>query len=216
MKRISVRGSGAGNYRGSVINPLDYEPWTGDTIAFDGGYLAVMYTYNENSVERKVVRIEGDGTLTNEYSYSSDGKDYLISSIASFGGKLYISAYIVDLEDIDIEELCRREDNGDGISDEEYTEMMKNAYTAVLLVTGPEGGEPQVFYEVKGETSVRPLEVRDNRLVWTVESIVNAHFTPIYSSRAQEWTVMLVEYHFDEDGNLIDTVDTGEPAITWG
>ena len=206
-----------GKYLGSVANPLDYDPWIGETVSFDGGYLAVMYTYDENGgAARKVVRIEADGKLANEYSYSSNGNDYLISGIKVFGGKLYISAYIVDIKDIDFNELYRRAQNGDEISDEEYTDIIKNAYTAVLLVTEPEGGEPQVFYEVKGGLcDNRPIEIRDNRLVWTVESIANAHFTPLLNSRVQEWTVTLVEYHFDANGTLVDTVDTGDSSVEW-
>jgi hypothetical protein len=206
-----TRLSEGGENLGSVIEPMDNEVWACDAAAFDGGYLAVIYeTINNNekiNLKQSVVRIEKDGTVAGIYSYSSEGKDYTILSIAPFGGKLYISAQLNDR--IDYGALWMRNSNGEDISDEEYTELAKQSTTAFLLVTDEPGGEVRVFYEIKGAVPHDPLKVEDGKLVYSVGVVVKAHYTPIINTRTKEWTLGLIEYVFDAEGALVETREVG-------
>ena len=209
---VTRLGAGGENL-GSVITPVGSAAWVCDAIAFDGGYLAVLYDLDRP--EQRVIRIDADGALANEYSYSEDGREYRIRSIAVYEGRIYISAYTLDSEYL-YDGLNERFIAGETIPDEEYTERVKNAYTAVLLVTDGGGGEPRVFYEVKGSQAVVPLRTESGMLVWTVQTAVTAHFTPIYSSRAADMTVAVHEFLIGPDG-VVSEREVGEPtmAMNW-
>ena len=88
--------------------------------------------------------------------------------------------------------------------------MVRDNYTAVLLLCDPEGGAPETFYSVKGSLGGK-LTVNDaGELAWDVESVVNTFFSPATSSFTIGGTCQLFRYTFDAAGTLLHQEDTGE------
>ncbi|MBO4384026.1 MAG: hypothetical protein J5854_01230 [Clostridia bacterium] len=200
-----------GKYAGTVFNPTETDVWVCDTVRFDGGYFAILY--DNSTLKQRLIRIDADGSLANEYSYSDDGREYRLSSIALFEGKLYISAVAVDGELI--RELNARAAKGETIGSEEYTEFLKKAYTAVLLVTDAGGGAPRVFYESKGSQPPYPLKVENGKLVWTVLTVVSAQYTPAYGYKG-DIVIDVREYLIAPDGSVSEFESSASAAdIDW-
>ncbi len=81
---------------------------------------------------------------------------------------------------------------------------------AAVLLCDPEGGAPETFYSVKGSLGGK-LRVNDaGELVWDVESVVNAVFSPMTSSFTIGGTCQVFRYTFDDAGTLLSQEDTGE------
>ena len=95
-------------------------------------------------------------------------------------------------------------------SEEEFTEAVKNAYTAVLLVCDATDSEPRLFYEVKGAEGMTLTVNEDGRLSWEVHSIYSAAFSPWYGSRPFNANVKIYKYLFTGEGGFVESVDTGE------
>ena len=193
-----------GNYLGSVVNPTG-SAWVCGAVGYEDGYLAILY--DNEVLEQRVVRVDRDGRLAGEFSYSENGNDYRITDVEYFAGKLYVSA---ELEDADIVRSLY-EGEPKNMDAEEFTPYAKEIFTAVLLVCDKDGGEPGEFYRVKGAISGE-LDTEDGRLVWQVGGITSAVFRPLFGSRSSDIDVNLWNYVFGADGKLLDTLDTGEGA----
>ena len=88
--------------------------------------------------------------------------------------------------------------------------MVRDNYTAVLLLCDPEGGAPETFYSVQGSLGGK-LAVNDaGNLAWDVESIVNTFFSPATSSFSIGGACQVFRYTFDNAGALLSQEDTGE------
>lgn len=200
-----------GKYAGTVFNPTDTDVWVCDSVSFDGGYFAILY--DNSTLKQRLIRIDANGTLANEYSYSEGGSEYRLSSIALFEGKLYISAVAVDSELI--RELNARAAKGETIGREEYTEFLKQAYAAVLLVTDAGEGAPRVFYEVKGSQAPYPLKVENGKLTWTVLTVISANYSPAYGYKG-DWVIDALEYLISPDGSVSE-FESSAPAedVDW-
>ena len=88
--------------------------------------------------------------------------------------------------------------------------MVRDNYTAVLLLCGPEGGAPETFYSVKGSLGGALRVDGDGGLSWDVESVVSTFFSPATSSFTIGGTCRVFRYFFDGAGNLVRQEDTGE------
>ena len=98
--------------------------------------------------------------------------------------------------------------NSYDISNEELTPLVRDNYTAVLLLCDPEGGEPETFYSVKGSLGGR-LDVEDT-LKWDTEGVAETFFSPYTSSFTIGGTCRVYRYSFDKSGVLVERDDTGE------
>ena len=88
--------------------------------------------------------------------------------------------------------------------------MIRDNYTAVLLLCDPQGGAPETFYSVKGSLGAG-LTVNDaGELVWEVESVANTFFSPATNSFTIGGTSQVFRYTFDAAGTLLSQEDTGE------
>lgn len=100
-----------------------------------------------------------------------------------------------------------------GISSEELTPMVRENYTAMLLVCDPVSGTPQEFYSVKGSLGSELAISDTGELLWSVESITSTFFSPATSSFTIGGTSCVYQYTFDNSGQLIrqeKTVETVE------
>lgn len=134
-----------------------------------------------------------------------------------FGGRIYLSAYAVPkqsdkngrYEISNILNYVFARENFE-ISSKELTPIVRDNYTAVLLLCDPNGGTPETFYSVKGSLGGK-LKVNDmGELVWNVESIINTFFSPVTSSFTIGGTCQIFRYTFDDTGILLNQEDTEE------
>ena len=105
--------------------------------------------------------------------------------MVEFAGQVYLSSYAVPKQR---DEGGRHEiasvldyvfSKGDWeISSEELTPLVRENYTALLLLCDPEGGSPKTFYSVKGSLG-ESLSVNDSgQLEWHVDSVTSTFFSP--------------------------------------
>ena len=139
-----------------------------------------------------------------------------------YDGKVYLSAYAVTLSDSGIYDSYRgeiwdildyvfRKDQND-VSDDVVLSMLKDQYTATLLVCDPDEGTPHTFYSVKSSFG-GPLSLNaEGKLEWDVQSLVSAYFSPMTSSFTIGGTCRVYRYTFDENGALKSRTDTNETA----
>lgn len=186
----------------------------GNVVRFGDGYLAQL-TGGESA---RIAKLDREGNLLDSFTYEEDDCDYCIIDMAEFGGRVYLSAYTVPKQTDEwgnrheisnvLEYVFSRESWE--ISSEELTPIVRDNYTAVLLLCDPEGGAPETFYSVKGSLGGK-LAVNDaGELVWDVESVTNTFFSPATSSFTIGGTCQVFRYTFDEAGCLLRQEDTGE------
>lgn len=190
------------------------------------GYLVQterVYAYGETDGESNtgggrssLVKLDHTGNVINNFVYESEECDYYITDMAEFEGNVYLSAYAVPKQ---IDEGGRHEIanildyvfNRDNcvISSEELTPIVRDNYTAVLLLCDPIGGEPRNFYSVKGSLG-GALFVENDQLKWNTERIVSTFFSPATSSFSIGGNSLVYRYSFDSSGVLTGYEDTGE------
>ena len=173
-----------------------------------------------SGVEReyaRILRMDREGRITGDFSYKGDDCEYYITDMAEFGGRVYLSAYAVPQQE---DEGARHEianildhifeQKNMEISDEELTPMVRDNYTAVLLLVDPEVGTPETFYSVKGALGGKLSVTKNGILEWDAESIVSTFFSPATSSFTIGGKCKVFRYTFDASGNLLGQEDTGE------
>jgi len=187
------------------------------------GYLVQLSSYLENEHAR-IVKLDHDGNLIGDFSYGADDAYYYITDMAEFGGKVYLSAYAVPaLPDgessaggrYEIAAVLNKlfENQVWEIPDEVLTPMVRDNYTALLLVCDPMGGEPETFYSVEGSLGGKLSVNEQGELVWDVESIASTFFSPATSSFTIGGTCQVYRYAFDGSGTLARQVKTDETTI---
>ena len=164
--------------------------------------------------------MDSNGDLIENYTYEEDGFEYYLTDMIEFGGRVYLSAYTAP-------------DHGDAggrseiaaildyifsnglynVTDEELTPLVRDNFTAVLLVCDPESVTPETFYSVKGSLGME-LSMNDSgELEWETWNFVSAHFSPATSAYSIACDCKVFRNTFDEEGTLIDSSDTGK--IEW-
>lgn len=214
----------------TLLKKLDVGDYgVSNAVRFGDGYLVQLSSYVENEHAR-IVRLDHDGNLIDDFSYSAEDAQYYITDMAEFGGKVYLSAYAVPLLADDessaggryeiatvLNELFERLESGEGnaweISDEELTPMVRANYTAVLLVCDPRGGEPETFYSAEGSLGGKLTVNEQGEMTWDVESIASTFFSPATSSFTIGGTCQVYRYTFDGSGTLVSQVKTDETTV---
>lgn len=181
------------------------------------GYLVQLGSKIEGETAR-VAKLDRDGNLIDNFTYEGEDCAYYLTDMVEFGGRVYLSAYAVPKQTDDwgsryeisnILEYVFAKENWE-ISSEELTPLVRDNYTAVLLLCDAEGGAPETFYSVKGSLGGE-LAVNDaGELMWDVESVTNTFFSPATSSFTIGGTCQVFRYTFDTAGNLLQQEDTGE------
>ena len=189
---------------------------------------------NKSTNVERIVRVDQDGNLTDAFAYTSEDCYYYITDMAEFAGKLYLSAYSVPrlsdegdnagtrydiaavLKYIDDNNLNQYNETPPSDNDNLYSEipnevllpLLRNHYTAVLLVCDPSEGTPQTYYSVQG--SLGGKLTAGDELAWDVESFSSA----VYCSFTSAWTIsgtcQVFRYSFDTNGTLLSQEKTDE------
>lgn len=180
------------------------------------GYL-VQLGHRMDGQTARVVKLDREGNVIDDLTYAGEDCDYTITGMIEFGDRAYLSAYAVPKQ---TDEGGRHEianildylfDNGImEIPSEELTPVVRDNYTAVLLVCGPEGGAPETFYSVKGSLGGKLAVNGAGELEWDVESVTSTFFSPATSSFTIGGTCQVFRYTFDAAGTLARQEDTGE------
>ncbi|HAN21905.1 MAG: hypothetical protein A2Y15_06135 [Clostridiales bacterium GWF2_36_10] len=182
------------------------------------GYIAQL---GNQTTGESLVKINADGSLSDSFTYTSDEEEYFITDIIEFGGNVYLSSYSVPkLDDgestaggrYDIAAILNYIFDNEyfEISNEELTKLVRDNFTAVLLVCNPESGLPQEFYSVKGSLGGKLAMNDTGMLLWNVESITDTFFSPMTSSFTIGGASYVYRYTFDVTGKIISQEKTGE------
>ncbi len=182
-----------------------------NAIRLGDGYLVQL----DSSNGANIVKLGRDGKIMDKFVYESDDCDYRITDMAEFEGKVYLSSYAMpeksseswrEIDDI-LDGLIK--ENGMEITNEELTPLLRDNYTAVLLVCDTKTGIPETFYSAKGSLGGE-LDVSDDTLRWNAESINGASYFPYTSSFSVALNCKVYRYSFDKTGALLGCEDMGE------
>ena len=183
---------------------------------FDGGYLVqlVNYTYTEPKNEY-IVKVDYDGHITDAFTYTDSESDYFITDMIEWGGKIYLSAYAVPKLPVEHPYETYWIDKQLGkdiftVTSEELTPVVRDNYTAMLLVCDPKSGTPQAFYSAKGSLGGNLAISETGTLLWDVKSIVTTSYHPLVSSFPLQGTCDIYRYTFNQAGTLLSQEKTGE------
>lgn len=196
----------------------NYGIW--NAARFEDGYMVQLGSYMTNE-HAKIVKVDREGNITESFSYGDEDSYYYITDMIEYNGNIYLSAYAVP-------RLANEDQSAGGryeiagvlnylfdnniweISCDELTPMVRDNYTAMLLVCEPNAGKPQEYYSVNGSLGGK-LSVSDTgNLLWDVESITSTFFSPATSSFTIGGTSYVFRYTFDTSGMLISQEKTGE------
>ncbi len=171
-----------------------------------------------------LMKVNDDGSTSDSFSYSSADMDYYITNMIEYNGNVFLSAYSVPkLNDDENNAGGRNEiarilnyifDNKKvDISSTELTKLVRDNFTAILLVCNPESGVPNEFYSVKGSIGAKLLINEDNKLIWETESISDTYFSIATSSFSIGGASYIYKYEFDETGKILKIEKTDEIKV---
>lgn len=186
--------------------------WVRNAVLFGDGYLV--------QCGNDILKVDREGNITDSFSYSDDNFVYTITDMLEFNGSIYLSAYAVPQLSEDeptygrskIARILRylHDNNIWDISSEELTPLVRDNYTALLLVCEPSTGEPREFYSVKGSLGGELAMSGAGELLWDVESITSTYYSPATSSFTIAGTSYVFRYTFDASGTLVSQTKTDE------
>lgn len=195
----------------------NYGIW--NAVRTGDGYLVQLGSYVDDEYA-KIVKVDAEGNLTDSFSYSAEDRYYYVTDMVEFGGNVYLSAYTTPKNEdapysgghYEITPILDRlfENNRVDISSEELTPMVREIYTAVLLVCDPQNGTPKEFYSIEGSLGGLLTLGEDNTLQWDVESITTTEFSPFTSAYSIRGTSYVYRYTFDRTGTLLHQQKTGQ------
>lgn len=201
-----------------ITRDLDYGFW--DATTFGDGYI-VQLGNNIRKEFATIAMVDREGNITKTLTYESDDAMYRVNDMIEFNGKIYLSAYAVPNLAEDENSYGGRDEIAPilgqvfeskdwDIPSEELTPMVRQRYSAVLLVCDPDAGAPQEFYTVKGSLGGKLAVSDEGELLWDVESITRTFFSLGTSSFTIGGTCYVFRYTFDDAGRWIGLAKTNE------
>ena len=186
------------------------------------GYIIQLGSYNTDEYAR-IVKVNSKGIITDSFTYDSDDSYYFIKDMIEYNGNIYLSGYSVPL-------LGAGESNAGGrydiaavlnyifdnkmydISNDELTKLVRDNFTAVLLVCDLSSGIPKEFYSVIGSLGGKLALSDSKKLIWDVESITDTFFSLMTSAFTIGGSSYVYRYTFDENGIILNQEKTAEIA----
>jgi hypothetical protein len=215
LTKYAMDGSLISSYKNEVGN---YGIWNAARLG--DGYIVQLGNYTKDEHAR-IVKVGHDGTITDSFNYASEEEDYYITGIKEYNGSIYLSAYTVPSLKSDESNAGGRTDIARvlnyifdnkkfDISSQELTRLVRDNFTAVLLVCEPSSGVPQEFFSVKGSLGGKLALSEKGTLLWDVESITDTYFSPETSSFTIGGVSYVYRYTFDEKGTILGQEKTNE------
>ena len=191
----------------------------GKVSRFSDGYIVKLQHYADKD-QAHIIKVDNEGNITDRFIYSSENSYCFVTDMIEFNGKIYLSAHAVPKVEEKIPSVGRTEiaaildyiDHRFNISSEELTPVVRNNFTAMLIVCDPDVGTPQEFYSVKGSLGGELSVGESGELLWDVESITTVSFSPYTSAYTFRGSSYVYRYTFDASGALISQEKTGEVA----
>jgi hypothetical protein len=194
-----------------------------DGAVLEDGYLVRIGSSLKGQTAR-VAKIDRDANILEIYDYGEEDRNYTLTGMVQYGGRIYLSGYatpkrtdtkehpFINPSRDELYDVLQKifQDGRWDIPSEELTPMVRDQYTAILLVCDSDIQTPKTFYSVKGSLG-GVLSVNANgELEWDVESITSTFYSPITSSFTIGGQCAVYRYKFDENGTLLGQDDTGE------
>ena len=216
LSEYDLNGNALSFHKTEVGN---YGIWNAAKLGDD--YIVQLGSYTTD--QSRIVKVSRDGVIMDSFAYGSDDSYYYITDMIEYNGCMYLSAFSVPV-------LENEENNAGGrydiaavlnyifdnqmlnISNEELTKLVRDNFTAVLLVCNPASGIPQEFYSVKGSLGGKLSLSDSDKLSWDVESITNTFFSPGTSAFTIGGASYVYRYTFDVNGTILSQEKTGEIA----
>jgi len=167
--------------------------------------------------------IDYEGNIYDTLSYRDDKYVYNFTDMIEFQGHLYLSAYTHPKSDdcnlgreggyaikYMLDKILSGEKSSGEFTSEELTPLIRDSYTAVLLVCDLKDGIPEVFYTVNGSKGGKLSVNNMGELQWNVESITTGYEAIYSNSHTFYGTCKVFRYTFDENGKLLNQEETGE------
>ena len=180
-----------------------------------GDGFAVQLISSSWEEPNKVVRVNENCMACQTFTYDNEAVDYYITDMLVVNDKLYLSSYAVPKakDEGGRHEIASildylQENKILSIGSAELTPIVRENYTAMLLVCDAESGIPQQFYSVKGSMGGRLTYTSAGTLLWDVESIASTFFSPATSSFTIGGSCIIYRYAFI--GNKVIEQKTGE------
>ena len=177
-------------------------------VHFGDGYLIV---YGKSYL----LRTDRQGNVIGDFAYSTEDAVYSFNDVIEYGGKIYVSAYAVPKENTEGNrgELSKilqyiHDSRIFPISSEELTPMMRENYSAVLLICDPDVGTPEAFYSVKGSIGGALSYTEDGNLRWNVNDITSSYYSPFTNAYTFLLYCTVFQYEFDNTGVLVNRIET--------
>jgi len=220
LSEYDLKGSALGSQQAEVGN---YGIWNAARLG--DSYIVQLGSYT-NDEHARIVKVSGDGNIVDTFTYDSDVCHYYIADMIEYNQSLYLSAYSVPRLADETKDAGGRYDIAAvlnyifdnqrfDISNEELTKLMRENFTAVLLVCDSASGIPREFYSVAGSLGGKLALSGSNTLCWDVESITDSFFSPMTSAFTIRGTNLVFRYTFDAAGAIIDQEKTGEMTAFW-
>ena len=192
-------------------------------VRLPDGYLVSM----KRSLDGKMahlVKVGFDAQPIVSFDYEGEDCSYVINSMVRYGGKIYLSGYSVPIKERDKDQPVQVFERGEiqdiimrflgsgkfEVSSEELTPLLRENYTAVLLVLSSDFRSVETFYSVKGSLGTDLTLNSAGALEWDVESITSSVFSPATNAYSIVCHCNVFRYTFDEGGTLLRQDDTGE------
>ena len=219
LMQVGKDGRDTGFYK-AKIDSCNINEW--NVVRLGDEYL-VQAGDSTNHQAAKLMRVDRKANVSDNFSFCGENEEYTIKEMTVYGGKVYMSA----------DAYPKREDAGgrhdiagvleyayslheaaesvsDGISTAELAKVMKDNFTAVLLICDGSGKEPETFYSVKGSFGGNLMVSNKGELEWYVYGIRTAEYHPMLSSHSFDGTCDIFRYTFNEGGEILSQTDTGE------
>lgn len=190
-----------------------------DAAILGDGYLVRLYNALDGAYAT-LLRLDALGEPMGELTYGSEEENYYITGLREYNGQVYISAYATPANgskhfnrgEIDsvLDYIFYTAEDPMEISSEELTPVLRDNYTALLMICDPDTGRVRSFYQVPGSLGGALGAGPGGELTWEVESIVSSFFSPATNAFSIGGTCTVYRYSFSPDGELISRLDTGK------
>lgn len=187
-----------------------------NTARLGDGYIVQLGNVmtDENA---RLCRMDREGNVIADYSYEAEDCNYYLVDMIEFGDQVFLSAYATPKQEDEggRDEIAAILDfafsqGWSDIPSEKLTPVVRDNYTAVLLLCSPQDGTPKTFYSVKGSLGGKLSVNEKGQLEWDVESVTSTFFSPATNSFTIGGSCKVYRYTFDTAGTLLSQTDTGE------
>ena len=162
-----------------------------------------------------------EGKILDRFSIEAEDCDYYFTDMVEYAGQIWLSGYTTPKQPQeygrgDIYHILQyiiehyHEKNIFDVPSEELTGLLRENYTAVLVLLEADGRTPRTFYSVPGSLGADLSVNGAGYLDWKVESIMQSFYSPATSSFSIGGNCKVFRYSFDENGTLVHQEDTLE------